>query len=345
MRQWGNVFRGFVVSAALSVAFGCGGGGSSSSGGTLPQSSLPPVATLQGWSPNDAQLLQYKAYTFTATATDPNVGGSITEFDWNFGDGTPKVTAAVTVAGMPTGTCTYAYGTSGSPTLTVTAKNAAGITSLPVTRALTVAAAPSPLAAAFTSPAGPTTVSPSLGSTVTVTFTVNVTNSGSGTIAPGGVALVSGDPNSTQAAPVDMGSGNWNIAVTYPAASAAGQRQVTPTVTVTDSGGISSPVATGPVITINSVSSVNTAPVITLTSPVTDNTVAWTSKPFSLGFTLSDAENDLVTYSVDWGDGQPATTGTSTGSTVTGTAVPSSANTRVIPSLRPMIPVAMTIRP
>lgn len=321
MRQWGNLFRGFAVLAALSLVVGCGGGGSSSSGGSLPQSSLPPVATLQGWSPNDAQLLQYKAYTFTATATDPNIGGSITEFDWDFGDGTKKVSPSVTVAGMPTGTCTYAYVASGTPTLTVTAKNAAGLTSLPVTRAMTIVAAPSPLTAAFTSPAGPTTVNPSTGSTVTITFTVNVTNTGSGTIAPSGVALASGDPNSTQAAPVDQGGGNWNIAVTYPASSTVGQRQVTPTVTVTDSGGISSPVATGPVITINSVSSVNTAPVITLTSPVTDNTVAWTSKPFSLGFSLSDAENDPVTYTVDWGDGQPVTTGTSTGSTATGTTV------------------------
>ncbi|GLH69563.1 hypothetical protein GETHPA_10960 [Geothrix rubra] len=321
MYQWGNVFRGLVVAAALGTVIGCGGGGSSSGGGTLPQTSLPPVATLQGWAPNDASLQQYRAYTFTATATDPNIGGGISEFDWDFGDGTRKVTPSVVVSGIPTGSCTYAYVTSGTPTLTVTAKNSAGLASSPVTRVLSVVAAPSPLAAVFTSPAAATTVNPSIGSAVTVTFTVNVTNTGTGTIAPSGVVLVSGDTGSTQATPVDMGGGNWNIAVTYPAASTVGQRQVTPTVTVTDSGGISSPVATGPVITINSVSATNSAPVITLITPATDNTVAWTSKPFDFGFTLTDAENDPIAYTVDWGDGSPAVTGTTTGPTAAGASV------------------------
>ena len=84
-----------------------GGGGSSSSGSTLPQTSIAPTATLDGWTPNDATLVQYKTYTFAASATDPNIGGSITEFRWDFGDGTTKTTPVVLSGGKATTTVTY----------------------------------------------------------------------------------------------------------------------------------------------------------------------------------------------------------------------------------------------
>ena len=107
--------RCLIVLLAVGLISACGGGGSSSSGGSLPQASLPPVASIQGWTPGDAQLIQYRAYTFTATATDPNIGGSIVEFAWDFGDGTRQVTPSLLVAGKATGTCTHSFLASGAP--------------------------------------------------------------------------------------------------------------------------------------------------------------------------------------------------------------------------------------
>ena len=65
------LLAGLLVSFLGLVA--CGGGGSSSGGGTLPQTSIAPTAVLDGWTPADATLLQYKVYTFAASATDPNI--------------------------------------------------------------------------------------------------------------------------------------------------------------------------------------------------------------------------------------------------------------------------------
>ena len=306
MSQRNHGILSLVFGAALLVLLGCGAGGPPpSSGGNLPTTSAPPTVTLQGWTPNDATLLQYKPYAFTASATDPNTGGSVTEFQWDFGDGTKVVTPAVIANGQATATYTYAYVASGTPTLSVVAKNAAGLLSTAAIRALTVTAAPSPLTVTFAAPTGALTINPPLGGTFPVNFDINVANTGAGTISASGVTLTSGDAGSTQVAPVDLGGGTWRIVVTYPAAAALGSRTATPTVKVLDSNGISSAVTTGPVITIKTVSLVNTPPVINLTTPATDNTVSWTSKPFSLGFTLSDADNDPVTYTVDWGDGQP----------------------------------------
>ncbi|MDR3683682.1 MAG: hypothetical protein P4L11_08135, partial [Geothrix sp.] len=81
-----------VFCASLLILFGCGGGGSSSPGSSLPQTSIPPTVAFAGWTPNDSPLLQYKVYTFSASATDPNIGGSITQFQWSFGDGSTQVT-------------------------------------------------------------------------------------------------------------------------------------------------------------------------------------------------------------------------------------------------------------
>jgi hypothetical protein len=277
--------------------------------------------TLQGWTPNDASLLQYKSYSFSASAADLNIGGAITEFQWDFGDGTKLVRPATLANGQATDAYAYAYATSGNFTVSVVSKNAAGLLSTASTRAVTVSTAPSPLTVAFTAPAGPVTINPPLGGSYSLAFDVHVTNAGTGTISAGGVVLTSGDAGSIQAAPVDLGSGDWRITVTYPA-GVLGSRTVTPSVRVQDSNGVSSAVTTGPVVTIKTVALVNSPPVINLTTPATDNTVSWTSKPFSLGFTLNDADNDPVTYTVDWGDGQPVSSpATPTGDFVAGVPV------------------------
>ncbi len=284
----------------------CGGGGSSSSSGaSLPQSSLPPVAALAGWTPNDAQLSQYTSYTFTATATDPNIGGSIASFSWNFGDGTTKTTPSSVINGVATGTCVHAFTAAGTPTLSVTATNVAKVTSAAVTRSLTVNAAASPLTATFTAPAAAITISPAIGSSATVTFTVNVANAGTGALAASGFQMDPGDPKATVGAPTDLGSGNWSIPVAYQADTAIGQRTATPTLTVTDSNGVSSAPVTGPVITIRTVSSVDNAPVITMTAtpkiPAGPN-ATWQGVPIDFVATATDPDQDPLTYTWTFGD-------------------------------------------
>ncbi len=272
----------------------------------MPQTSLPPVASLAGWTPNDAQLVQYKAYTFTATATDPNIGGSITQFNWNFGDGATQATPSSVVNGKATATCMHAFNTAGTPTLTVTAANSANLVSKPVTQALTVNAATSPLTVMFTAPAAPLTVSPSLGSSATVTFTVKVANTGTGTVSVPGIHLDPGDTKAAVGAPTDLGGGSWSIPVAYAADSAIGQRQAAPTLTVLDSNGASSAATSGPAITIRTVSASDTAPVISMVATPKISAGAnatWQGVAIDFTATASDLDQDPITYTWTFGDG------------------------------------------
>jgi PKD repeat protein len=256
-----------------------------------------------GWTPNDAQLTQYSSYTFNASATDPNIGGAIAEFDWNFGDGTTKVVLA---NGKATNSYPYSYTTSGTYTLSVVAKNAAGLSSTPATRSITVAAAASPLAVSFSTPAAPVTVNPAIGGSVTVTFAVQVVNTGTGTISASGVVLNPGDAAATVGIPTDMGGGVWNIVVTYPAAATIGVRTDTPTIQVQDSNGISSTLVTGPAITVNTVSTVDNAPVITLVAtPVISagTNATYQNVPIAFVATATDPDGDTLTYTWTFGDG------------------------------------------
>lgn len=290
-----------VFLGSLLMAVGCGGGGKSSGGGTLPQASAPPTVALGGWVPNDAQLLQFKAYTFSATGNDPNIGGAITEFQWDFGDGTKVVTPAVLTGGKATASCVHAYATSGAPKLSVVAKNAGGLLSSPATNPLTVTPSSSPLTATFTTPAGPISINPPLGGTSPLTFLIHVTNTGTGTINASGILLDPGDPAATQSTPVDMGNGDWSITVSYLAASAVGSRTATPTITVVDSDNTSSAATMGPLVTVKTVVLATAPPTIVITTPATPTVTALTSKSVALEFTLTDQYDNPVSYTVDWG--------------------------------------------
>ncbi|MEI6593345.1 MAG: PKD domain-containing protein, partial [Holophagaceae bacterium] len=286
---------------------GCGGGGgSSSTGGTLPQTSIAPTATLDGWTPNDSTLLQYKTYTFAASATDPNIGGSITEFRWDFGDGTTRTTPVVLSGGKATTTATYSYVASGTPTLSVVAKNAAGLLSTAATKSLTVGTSPSPLTVSFTSPTAATLINAVLGNSVTLTYKVNVVYTGFGTVSASGVTLDPGEATATKATPVDAGGGNYTIAVTYAAATAMGSRTVTPSVKVVDSNGVSSTTVLGPAITIKTVSATNTAPIISLTAastPAAGTNATWQNVDVVFTAIASDPDEDPLSYTWDLGDG------------------------------------------
>ena len=321
MWHWDRFLQ--ITGTAVLVAglAGCGGGGQSVTGGSgLPRPNSAPVARVVAYSPNDAPLVRFKPYTFTASATDPDVGDTISSYEWDFGDGSP-----LTVSAGKSVTHTYTTSSLSSPDgvagLRVRAYDNHGLAGPFATYGIAVDDSPSPITATFQSPTSAVNLQADPSGGVQIVFTVKVVSASSGTISLSGVTFYPGESSAQLVNSQDQGGGIFTYTVRYLGAAAAGVRTLTPTVAALDSDGISSNVVSGPTITITTLSITNHAPTIVVTNPVTPTSSAYTSKPLDLGFTLTDLDSDVVNYTVDWGDGTPISRGSATGSTLDGIAI------------------------
>jgi hypothetical protein len=289
-------------------------------GNSLPKPNSPPTARVVGYLPNDVPLVRYKPYSFTATASDPDIGDTITKFEWDFGDGSPLVSTT-----GPSATHTYttnALATSeGITGLKVRAYDNRGAVGAYTGFPVSVDDSPSPITVSFLSPTSAVNLQADSGGGVQIVFTVKATTTSSGTLSLSGIRFYPGESSAQVVNSQDQGGGSYSYTIRYLGTSSAGSRTLIPTVSALDSEGISSNVVAGPVITITTLSISNQAPAIVVTNPVTTTSSAYTSKPLDLVFTLTDPDGDVVNYTVDWGDGTPVTPGSATGDTADGVVV------------------------
>ncbi len=312
-------FLPWVPLAGMLLFLGCNNGGAGVSNGSSPhKGNVAPTATFTSPAPGTA-LVRYQPYAFTATATDPDIGDSITKFEWDFGDGTPTVFTTL-------GSVTHVFnsagtGESGTTNVQVRAYDSANLAGAYASLNVSVTAADSPITPTFESPAGDVTLQADASGGVLLTYVIKVVSTSSGTIGLSNINFDRGDSQSSLVSSTAVGDGLFNFVARYNGASSAGTRVANPTVQVIDSNGVSSAVVAGPVVTINTLSSTNHQPVIVVTNPATPTSAGLTSKPVDLGFTLTDSDADVVTYTIDWGDGTPNTTATTSGDTSAGVAV------------------------
>ncbi len=314
-------FLPLVPLAGLALLLGCNNGGAGVSNGvSLRKGNVAPTATFTtpGYSPADSPLARYKPYTFTATATDPDIGDSITQYEWDFGDGTPK---AVTATGSATHVFNSANVAESGTIVQVRAYDTSNLPGPYASLNLSVAATDSPITPTFQSPSSPVTLQTDASGGVLLTYVIKVVSSSSGTIGLSNVTFNPGDSLATVVSSQAAGGGLFNYVVSYRGSSSTGSRTANPTVRVTDSTGVNSAVVAGPEITIVTLSSTNRRPVIVVTNPATPASAGLTSNPVNLEFTITDPDADVVTYTVDWGDGTPITTDTTVGNTSDGVAV------------------------
>jgi len=321
MRPWTFTTRVFIPLAILAMLAGCGGGGSSKisgtsggSGGTGSTGAGGLVTSFGGVTPAGA-LNQYGKYAFTASAVDSDSARSVASFSWTFGDNTGTLSAPASG-----GSCSisHRFQASGALSVTVTAVDDQGHLGNVVTVPETVVAVTTPVSATIVSPTTATSLPVSIPGSVQTSFTVTAaTTAPNATIGAANLDFYPGESGATIGTIVDNGGGSFTIPVIYQAASAAGSRIVTPTLTVSDSLGNSSAQVAFAAVTIATTSS-NHPATVTITTPASSSTKAFTSKAVALTFNLADLDGDPVSYTVDWGDGTKADTG-STGTSPTGT--------------------------
>jgi hypothetical protein len=216
-----------------------------------------PVATAPAVNPAVSVLEQYRTYLFTTTTTDPDLGDGVTSCEWSFGDGS----SPVTVTTPPFFVQHTFFTPAATLAVTVTPKDASGLTGAPASTPFTVLAAPSPFTLGALAPASPYIQNVPLGGTAAVVFSFTVKYDGQGTVPTENAVLNLGNTKAAGAPAVTTlgtldGVVPWKITVSYPAGAATGATYLaTPSLLITDSLGIQSPKLAFPILTFRTVAS------------------------------------------------------------------------------------------
>jgi hypothetical protein len=266
-------------------------------------------------------LNQYTSYAFSATATEPTLGRTIVSFIWDFGDGTGPTTYP---ASAGTSRVTHSFAAAGPFTGSVLCVDDQGLRSAAAAITETVTAGPTPVIITAVNPTAALTLQVQSPLTTNLTFQFTITDTAGTVTLPAtgstSIAFNPGEASATLGAMTTDGSGNFTVTATYPSGNVGDSTAVTPTLTVTDNLGNSSAPFTFPVITIVT-TGVNHPPTLIITTPASPSTNGFTSKAVNLGFTLTDQDKDVVTYTVDWGDGTKVTGTSGSADTTVGATI------------------------